>query len=132
MMTAVPDPTLRGRDRASGADQRTGLSPARLVMLALTSPVFIVTMAVIIYFAASPFSIPETARHTVALGGCDAARSVGLAPAREGQPGYHAIHDADKNGVSCEARRAKSQRFVAANRGKKKVRMVGGAKFIRP
>lgn len=132
MMTALPDPTLRSRDRASGADRRIGLSPARLFMLAMTSPVFIVTMAVIIYFAASPFSISDTARHTVALGGCDSARAVDLAPAREGQPGYHAIHDADKNGVSCEARRTKSQRFVSANRGKNKVRMVGGAKFIRP
>jgi hypothetical protein len=41
-------------------------------------------------------------RHYAALGSCDAAASVGLAPARRGQPGYWSTNDRDKDGVACE------------------------------
>lgn len=41
-------------------------------------------------------------RHRFAARDCAAARSVGLAPANRGQPGYFASHDADNDGVACE------------------------------
>lgn len=44
----------------------------------------------------------ETARHILAIRNCDAARAVGLAPARRGEPGYYDRHDRDKDGIACE------------------------------
>jgi Excalibur calcium-binding domain len=41
-------------------------------------------------------------RHALASPDCDAARSVGLANARVGQPGYYPQHDADNDGIACE------------------------------
>lgn len=41
-------------------------------------------------------------RHQIAARNCDAARSVGLAPAYRGQPGYWPQLDADDDGISCE------------------------------
>jgi len=46
-----------------------------------------------------------TLRHLAAAPNCDAARFVGLAPAKRGQPGYWASHDRDNDGVSCEPAR---------------------------
>jgi len=49
---------------------------------------------------------PKTAldgvRHLLAAPNCDAARSVGLAPSRRGQPGYWPKHDRDGDGIACE------------------------------
>ena len=50
----------------------------------------------------SPWPLMTTIRHLAAAPNCAAARSVGLAPAREGQPGYWSRHDADFDGVACE------------------------------
>jgi hypothetical protein len=44
----------------------------------------------------------EAVRHLLASPNCDAARSVGLAPAGRGQPGYYNRHDADDDGIACE------------------------------
>lgn len=41
-------------------------------------------------------------RHLAAFPNCDAARAVGLAPARRGQPGYYRRHDRDQDGLACE------------------------------
>lgn len=49
-----------------------------------------------------PKSVWEGARHLLAAPNCDAARSVGLAPAQRGQPGYWSKHDADNDGIACE------------------------------
>ena len=40
-------------------------------------------------------------RH-VAAPNCEAARTVGLAPARRGEPGYYAKHDRDQDSIACE------------------------------
>ena len=40
--------------------------------------------------------------HLAAAPNCNAARSVGLAPARRGQPGYWLSHDRDRDGWACE------------------------------
>ena len=41
-------------------------------------------------------------RHALAAPNCAAARMVGLAPARRGQPGYYPRHDREKDGIACE------------------------------
>jgi hypothetical protein len=41
-------------------------------------------------------------RHTAAAPNCAAARTVGLAPAYRGLPGYYPQHDRDRDGISCE------------------------------
>ncbi len=43
-----------------------------------------------------------TARHWLAAPNCFAARLVGLAPSRRGEPGYYVSHDADNDGIACE------------------------------
>lgn len=47
-------------------------------------------------------SIKDRARHLLASPNCSAARLVGVAPARRGEPGYWRDHDADHDGVACE------------------------------
>jgi hypothetical protein len=49
-----------------------------------------------------PWPLTVTLKHLVAARNCDAARSVGLAPARRGEPGYWAKNDADNDGIACE------------------------------
>lgn len=50
----------------------------------------------------SPWPMTVTLRHWQAHRNCDAARAVGLAPARRGEPGYWERLDADADGISCE------------------------------
>ena len=75
----------------------------RLKYLALFAP-FIVLSGYIAYgFVGIQIDSPLSAlRHFAAFPNCAAARAVGLAPARKGQPGYWPTHDADKDGIACE------------------------------
>ena len=50
----------------------------------------------------SPWPPLLTLQHIAAAPNCSAARAVGLAPARRGEPGYYAKHDRDKDGWACE------------------------------
>ncbi|SHI37839.1 Excalibur calcium-binding domain-containing protein [Roseomonas rosea] len=50
----------------------------------------------------SPWPLAVTIKHYRARRNCDAARAVGLAPARRGAPGYWEHLDADEDGISCE------------------------------
>ncbi|MED5548073.1 MAG: excalibur calcium-binding domain-containing protein [Pseudomonadota bacterium] len=50
----------------------------------------------------SPWPIATTMRHLASAPNCDAARATGLAPARQGEPGYWPSHDADGDGIACE------------------------------
>jgi hypothetical protein len=50
----------------------------------------------------SPWPPLVTLRHIAAVPNCAAARAVGLAPARRGEPGYWPSHDADNDGIACE------------------------------
>ncbi|MCW5748536.1 MAG: excalibur calcium-binding domain-containing protein [Alphaproteobacteria bacterium] len=59
-----------------------------------------VTCAGIMVFSPWPFTV--TLRHIAAIRNCDAARAVGLAPARRGDPGYWPHLDRDKDGWACE------------------------------
>ena len=49
-----------------------------------------------------PWPAMITLKHLAAAPNCDAARAVGLAPARRGQPGYYPQHDRDRDGIACE------------------------------
>jgi len=50
----------------------------------------------------SPWPATTTIRHFAAAPNCAAARAVGLAPSRTGQPGYWSRHDRDNDGIACE------------------------------
>ena len=50
----------------------------------------------------SPWPVTTTIRHFAAAPNCAAARAVGLAPSRTGQPGYWSRHDRDNDGIACE------------------------------
>jgi hypothetical protein len=50
----------------------------------------------------SPWPLTVALRHVAAAPNCNAARVVGLAPARRGQPGYWPSHDRDGDGIACE------------------------------
>ena len=76
----------------------------RSVLRAL--PVALLTAACLWWLAGilwlSPWPLKTTLRHHYARASCDAARAVGLAPARQGQPGYWSHLDADADGIACE------------------------------
>jgi hypothetical protein len=50
----------------------------------------------------SPWPPLATIQHLASAPNCDAARAVGVAPARVGQPGYWKRHDRDDDGIACE------------------------------
>ncbi|MEM0947677.1 MAG: excalibur calcium-binding domain-containing protein [Pseudomonadota bacterium] len=63
----------------------------------------------IVAFVLSPFSREETLRHWAAMPGCSFASMVGVAPARQDQPGYHSWLDPDSDGLACETKTASRQ-----------------------
>jgi hypothetical protein len=66
-------------------------------------PILIVTAGLIVGgFMNSPWPPLATIRHLLAAPNCAAARTVGLAQARIGEPGYYPRHDADGDGIACE------------------------------
>ena len=46
--------------------------------------------------------VPVVLKHVASFPDCASAYSVGLAPARRGEPGYWPRHDADHDGIACE------------------------------
>ena len=72
----------------------------RSIKLWLPIPLIVVLGALAI--AANPWPALVSLRHFAAAPNCDAARAVGLAPARRGQPGYYPKHDRDQDGIACE------------------------------
>lgn len=54
------------------------------------------------HLASSPWPVGATLKHLAASPSCTAARMVGLAPSRSGQPGYWSYLDADSDGIACE------------------------------
>jgi hypothetical protein len=50
----------------------------------------------------SPWPVGLTIKHVVAGINCNSARTVGLAPAGRGNPGYWSRNDADNDGIACE------------------------------
>lgn len=70
-------------------------------------------------FFTSPFAPADTLRHFAAAAGCTAAGYAGVAPARDGAPGYHAHLDGNANGIACEPTAPRT------------LRHTGSAAFIR-
>lgn len=133
-------PMSRRQKRAERTLARA-LSPWRIGLKLASIPFIAVSVTVSVYVRTSQYDPPMAVAHLVARIDCDAARAVGLAPSYRGGLGYHARNDVDGNGVACE--RA-AQRVLApvTIRGetqiaggptpKASVRMVGGAKFVKP
>lgn len=83
--------------------ERTSRRRRLLHSLHPIGPILLVTAGLVAGgFMNSPWPPIPTIRHLLASPNCAAARSVGLAPARIGEPGYYARHDADRDGIACE------------------------------
>ena len=68
----------------------------------------------------SPFPPVDTARHWLSVTGCPVARQIGTAPAKAGEPGYHARLDTNGNGIACEPDLSRE------------LKGGGAARFLRP
>ncbi|WP_027052424.1 excalibur calcium-binding domain-containing protein [Mesorhizobium erdmanii] len=88
-----------------------------LKLVALFAPFILLSGYIAYGFIGIRIDSPLTAlRHFAAFPNCAAARAVGLAPARKGQPGYWPTHDADKDGIACEAWHGESASGVKVHR----------------
>jgi hypothetical protein len=75
----------------------------RTRMFIVTAIVAVIAIKFIVdVFVLSPWPVTVTLKHLQARSNCDAARAVGLAPARRDEPGYWERLDADGDGISCE------------------------------
>jgi hypothetical protein len=75
----------------------------RLRWVAFFAPFILLSGYIVYGFVGIRIDSPLMAlRHLAAFPNCTAARLVGLAPARPGQPGYWPTHDADGDGIACE------------------------------
>ncbi|UWR07608.1 MULTISPECIES: excalibur calcium-binding domain-containing protein [Ruegeria] len=135
----APDPRLARRQRKADALRRHALSPLRILLMVLALPLTTGMIALGVYLRTSDLERTEAVMHLVALAGCDAARSVGLGPMREGQLGYHKRNDPDGDGIACESSvRAATRSAVpvqapaSTQSAAPKPRAVGNAKFVRP
>lgn len=91
----------RLQHRFRALSRRQERAPVRIGIVAISAALFVLTYA--FASASLDFGSPLIAlRHFAAIGSCHTAASVGLAPARRGQPGFWAIHDRDRNGVACD------------------------------
>ncbi len=143
-MTVSPDgpdlsPRSIRRRRKAEALRRHALSPIRILLMVLLLPVTTGVIALGVYVRISDYERTEAVMHLVALAGCDAARSVGLGPMREGELGYHKRNDPDGDGIACEAgavRRTQGPapvQFAPSDPMPAQTqRRVGSAKFVRP
>lgn len=91
----------------------------RLLVKLVFLPVTALAIFFSVYLRTSPFSPEAALMHLLAARGCAIADALGVAPARDGQPGYHAKFDEDGNGIACEIGTAQAQ-------------FRDGPKFIRP
>ena len=68
----------------------------------MASALAIASLALLIGLVDRDWSFTTKLKHIAAAPNCSAARAVGLAPARRGQPGYYFRHDRDQDGIACE------------------------------
>lgn len=95
------EPTLSKRQRRAMITRAHALSPGRILIKVLLIPVVMASITVSVYVRTSPYERQDALRHLAAMTGCDTAASMGLAPALEGQLGYHARNDKNGDGVAC-------------------------------
>lgn len=91
----------RMQEASRAIDYKTGRGFRRAMRIATVIAV-IVAGGLGAVWIASPWPLIATLKHFAAYPNCDAARAVGLAPARRGEPGYWPSHDRDKDGIACE------------------------------
>ncbi|MCF6233812.1 MAG: excalibur calcium-binding domain-containing protein [Rhodobacteraceae bacterium] len=135
------DKTPSKREIRAARTRAEALSPVRIMVRLLTLPLVALSVALSMYVRTSDYDPPEALAHLVARGGCDAARSVGLAVSYRGGLGYHARNDADGNGVACDSAEVLPVAVVensvitepvAIQDTFARTRMTGGAKFVKP
>jgi hypothetical protein len=125
-----PEPSRRERRAARTLAQ--ALSPWRIGLRLLSIPVFAFLVATSIYIRTSPYEPPLALAHLIARVDCDAAHSVGLAPAYRGGLGYHARNDEDGDGVACEGVGLDMAFTTSEPVQQDPARTAGGAKFVKP
>jgi Excalibur calcium-binding domain len=136
------DPKPSKREIRAARTRAHAFSPMRIGMSLLSFPVVTVSVALSLYIRTSAYEPTAALAHLVARVSCDAARSVGLAPAYRGEIGYHVRNDPDGDGVACErSLPAQVQQVLdtmldtpapSPDQPAAPDRMVGGAKFIKP
>ena len=135
------DTTPSKRQLRAARTRAEALSPVRILVSFLTLPLLALSVALSIYVRTSIYDPPDAIAHLVARGGCDAALSIGLAPSYRGGLGYHARNDVDGNGVACDStdilpvevvENPIISKPVAIQNTSARIRMTGGAKFVRP
>ncbi len=130
------------------ATRRRALSPFRIVLRLATIPVLAVTVTLSLFLKTSEYPPVDALRHLVAMAGCSAAEVVDLAPARDGDIGYHARNDPEGDGIACGTGQVAVSRSASGpvsvpvsepasepqsvGAETPSVRMEGGAKFLRP
>lgn len=143
-LRAEPEPSRRYRRAAE--NRAWALSPTRIIMTLASLPLVAGSVALSVYVRTSPYEPSRAVAHLVARAGCDAAASVGLAPAYRGGLGYHDRNDADGDGVACDsidlgAEPLRDVAYSEPSAPRPSLRtstqnatrqMVGGAKFIKP
>ncbi len=104
----------------------------RILVMVLALPVTTGMIAISVYLRVSDYDRHEAVVHLVALAGCDAVRSLGAGPFREGEPGYHKRNDPDGDGVACGSFVQRSGQSAPARIETPRQRTVGTAKFLKP
>lgn len=122
----TPNPRNAKRQARAARTRARALSPRRILSLLMSVPIVAASAGLAMYLRTSPYDPPVAVAHLIAMAGCPAAMRVGLAPAAEGQPGYHLRNDAEGDGVAC------GTALVAEDVALTRYRVVGSAKFIRP
>lgn len=121
--------------------RRQALSPMRILLRVAAIPVLATTIGLSVYIRTSDHAPGDALRHLVAMAGCEAAAAVRLAPAAQGQLGYHVRNDADGDGIACGHAAPDLASRIAARApappvdttlGPADRQMSGGAKFVKP
>jgi Excalibur calcium-binding domain len=92
---------LRGHiEQVDARDERRGRGFRGVLATAVILSLLAVAVASVQLTNGWPLS--TTLRHFAAAPGCAAARAVGLAPARTGEPGYWPWLDPNHDGIACK------------------------------
>ena len=125
----------KGNPRREARAARTraqALSPTRILLQVLFLPVAITAITISVFVRTSPYERQDALRHLAAMTGCDTAEAMGLAPAFEGELGYHKRNDPDGDGVACGDQPAAKAVVSAATETPADAVRISGAKFLRP
>ena len=101
--TFSPSSPSRLRDHVvAKAERRYRLRREVQQALSALCALAVVALPVGAVMASTGWPLATTLRHFAAAANCETARSLGLAPARQGHPGYWPWLDRDADGIACE------------------------------